>query len=375
MRKKWPGQISNTQLAMTQIHVRAIRKVKQTYNNHQEIDVSGLTVRVIRPNLIDFTWLDDIMFMENTVFPHNISYNSDGAELFSTDVNGSDSGHEQRFSRWEEPLMEYNVAYGVRTMEQLHELKRLFRAVQGQRIGFRFRDPIDYTSSFAIAEEAREPEDITPYDQVIGTGDAVTKDFQLVKSYEYNGQPAMRTIRKPEQGTVVIAANGVQYPDGTYTVDHSTGVVTLGARQTKTVGGTVTMTRVDTTTRTITWDDTSVLAGLIVGDYVQISGFDDVLNRVPESDPWVVQSINDTTKTIKFGVATGSDTSLGVNEAKIGMITITTLEAPPPGWVVTAGYFFHIPVRFTTDRLPIQLETYGVGSANEVKLREIRGDG
>ena len=50
------------------------------------------------------------------VFPNDISYNSVGSTRFATDVIVVDSGDDQRVQRWSQPLMEYDVAYGVRTM-------------------------------------------------------------------------------------------------------------------------------------------------------------------------------------------------------------------------------------------------------------------
>jgi uncharacterized protein (TIGR02217 family) len=46
--------------------------------------------------------------------------------------------------------------------------------------------------------------------------------------------------------------------------------------------------------------------------------------------------------------------------------------APKTGKVLTAGFKFFVPVRFDVDRLPVTLEEYGVGSAGDVKLIEVR---
>ena len=75
--------------------------------------------------------------------------------------------------------MEYDVAYGVRTMEQLMALITFFRAMRGRTYAFNYRDNVDYTSSIPTAFEARAAPAIGPYDQWIGTGDGSTTVFQL----------------------------------------------------------------------------------------------------------------------------------------------------------------------------------------------------
>ncbi len=52
---------------------------------------------------------------------------------------------------------------------------------------------------------------------------------------------------------------------------------------------------------------------------------------------------------------------------------VVTLNTPPSaGQVVTAGYSFHTPVRFDTDRLDVALEAFGAGRCVSIPLIEIR---
>jgi uncharacterized protein (TIGR02217 family) len=336
------------------------------------LDVSMFEVRLLVQNYPDFSWLEDEMFLEDAIFPYDISYESDGAEVFSTRVSTTDSGHDQRIGYWDQPLMEYNVAYGVRTMEQLHALKRLFRVVKGQQHGFRFRDPVDFTSSFAVGVESREPEPITAVDQLIGIGDGSRFSFQLVKTYDAGGEDAVRIIRKPEVGSVLVALDGVTQSSSTYDVDHTTGMVTFTGS-----GGSVTlsdaeMIRGSGRVRSIEWTGSQSFTGIAVNDRVQISGFALRENRITEKEPWRVTNIDNTGKTITFEIPVPYSTVPGVNETAPGDIRIRHVISPGDGVEVTAGYRFHVPVRFQTDRLPIRLETYGIGSATEVKLVEVR---
>ncbi|GFY65257.1 uncharacterized protein TNIN_37591 [Trichonephila inaurata madagascariensis] len=55
-------------------------------------------------------------------FPENISYGSAGGPEFSTDVVTTHNGCEQRNVNWSRARARYNIAYGVRSNEQLTEL-------------------------------------------------------------------------------------------------------------------------------------------------------------------------------------------------------------------------------------------------------------
>lgn len=69
-------------------------------------------------------------------FPENISYGSAGGPEFSTDVVTTHNGCEQRNINWSHARTRYNIAYGVRSNEQLLELITFFHARKGKAIGF-----------------------------------------------------------------------------------------------------------------------------------------------------------------------------------------------------------------------------------------------
>ena len=65
-------------------------------------------------------------------------------------------------------------------------------------------------------------------DQVIGTGDGVQSNFQLIKQYGGAHLPWSREITKPVAGTVLVAVDGVtQVEDTTFAVSATTGVVSF----------------------------------------------------------------------------------------------------------------------------------------------------
>jgi len=121
-------------------------------------------------------------------FPENISYGSTGGPEFSTDVVTTHNGYEQRNINWSHARARYNIAYGVRSNEQLTELITFFNARKGKAIGFRFKDWSDFTAT----------------NQEIGIGDDKKTTFHLIKTYVSGKDKHTRTIKKPVHDTIKI---------------------------------------------------------------------------------------------------------------------------------------------------------------------------
>ena len=302
----------------------------------------------------------------NEVFPKDISFNSIGSTRFQTDVIMVDSGDDQRISRWSAPLMEYDVAYGVRTMEDLHALISFFRAMKGRLYGFLYEDHVDFSSTMAVAIDARAPPAISHLDQIIGTGDGSTKVFQLIKTYAspLGGATQTRLIIKPQTGTVLIAVNNVNASN--FAVDPTTGLVTFSTPHGLSPLNNLTMTGSGTS-----WTINGAAAqlpGFNVGDRIVTNGWLNPLNNYLETDPCYVTSYASDRSTLVFNCANGK----GAAEGSRNGVAIYVHPAPANGLTITAGYLFYVAVRFDTDRLPVSLEEYGIGGANDVKLIEVR---
>lgn len=145
-------------------------------------------------------------------FPPDISYGSSGGPEYTTDIVISTSGHEQRNVNWSQARLRYNVAKGVKTKDQLSSLIAFFRARKGRAYGFRFKDWSDFSAT----------------NEVIGTGNGSTAQFQLVKRYLSGGVQETRTITKPVAGTVSVYKNSVLQTSGV-SVNSTTGIVTFTA--------------------------------------------------------------------------------------------------------------------------------------------------
>lgn len=143
-------------------------------------------------------------------FPPDISYGSSGGPEYTTDLVITASGHEQRNVNWAQARLRYNVAKGVKNAAQLASLIAFFRARKGRAYGFRFKDWSDFKAT----------------GEVLGTGNGVQTQFQLVKRYLSGGVQETRTISKPVAGSVQVFKNAVLQVSGV-SVNHDTGLVSL----------------------------------------------------------------------------------------------------------------------------------------------------
>ena len=149
---------------------------------------------------------DEMGGFHDVRFPVEVGYGAGGGPEFSTTVIGTASGFEQRNINWAEARGRYDAGLGVRSEADLATVTAFFRARRGRAFAFRFRDPFDFTSAAPGAA-------VTALDQRLGTGDGTRTTFSLVKHYGET-EPHTRRITRPVVGTVRVALNGVELPDG-----------------------------------------------------------------------------------------------------------------------------------------------------------------
>jgi uncharacterized protein (TIGR02217 family) len=152
-------------------------------------------------------------------FPTAIAFGATGGPERRTEIVALGSSHEERNSRWADSRRRYDAGYGIRSLDDLHAVIAFFEERRGKLYGFRWRDRIDCKS---CAPEG------TPVaaDQAIGEGDGETTAFQLAKTYGADYAPYVRTVRKPVNGSVLIAVDGTPMVSG-WTCDPATGIVTF----------------------------------------------------------------------------------------------------------------------------------------------------
>ena len=155
-----------------------------------------------------------------TDFPLAVALGASGGPERRTEIVTLTSGREVRNGRWADSRRRYDAASGIKTLADLGAVVAFFEERRGRLYGFRFRDRSDDRSSAPGAV-------IAPFDQLIGTGDGITRCFQLCKTYGAAFAPYARTIEKPVAGSVVVAVAGVPVAAADFAVDASTGLVTL----------------------------------------------------------------------------------------------------------------------------------------------------
>lgn len=134
-------------------------------------------------------------------FPTAIALSSTGGPERRTRIVTLGSGFEERNTPWAQSRRRFDAGYGVRTLDDLHEVIAFFEARRGRLHGFRWKDAADFKSC---------PPSQTPSadDQIIGIGDGAQTTFRLSKTYISGGQSYTRDIAKPVTGSVAIAVDG-----------------------------------------------------------------------------------------------------------------------------------------------------------------------
>ena len=89
--------------------------------------------------------------------------------------------------------------------------------------GFRWKDWSDFKSCKPSA-------DVGFGDQIVGFGDGITTEFQLLKTYASGAAAQARAITKPVAGTVRVGLQGDELQEGVhYSVDAASGIVSFAS--------------------------------------------------------------------------------------------------------------------------------------------------
>jgi uncharacterized protein (TIGR02217 family) len=159
--------------------------------------------QVARDGLTIFGEQQDMDEFADVPFPIAIGQEASVSPSFSTNVVTSVGGQEFRNANWSEARLRFDAGPGVRGERELATLIDFFRARRGRAVGFRFRDPFDFSS-------AAEGAAVTASDQLLGVGDGAKTRFSLRKLYG----DAERRISRPVAGSVRVAVAGVERVSG-----------------------------------------------------------------------------------------------------------------------------------------------------------------
>ena len=152
-------------------------------------------------------------------FPVALSFGSAGGPERRTEIVTLTNGFEERNTPWEHSRRRYDAGIGLRSLADLEAVIAFFEARRGQLYGFRWKDWSDWTSCV----HGRTSD---PTDQRIGTGDGVTRVFQLLKHYEDAAGSYSRPITKPVEGSVRVALDDDEFDSGWH-INSTSGTVTF----------------------------------------------------------------------------------------------------------------------------------------------------
>ncbi|MEL6548782.1 MAG: DUF2460 domain-containing protein [Pseudomonadota bacterium] len=154
-------------------------------------------------------------------FPATLSFGSIGGPERRTEIVALANGFEERNTPWAHSRRRYDAGVAMRSLDDVEELIAFFEARRGQLHGFRWKDWSDYRSVASNRQVAFD-------DQVIGEGDGVRADYQLLKVYRSGQELYERPIQKPVDGSVRVGIGNVEQQDTIdYTVDPATGIVSF----------------------------------------------------------------------------------------------------------------------------------------------------
>jgi len=139
---------------------------------------------------------------DDVLYPFALGRSASVAPEFSTSITVTASGHERRNSLWSDSRLHFDVGPGIRSETELADLIAFFRARRGPARGFRLMDPFDNSSNGMAGTPTR-------LDQLLGLGDGLKADFQLVKLYGGGSEPQVRAITRPRADTLVVSVGGV----------------------------------------------------------------------------------------------------------------------------------------------------------------------
>lgn len=325
--------------------------------------------------------------------PDQIEKGAQGSAAgFNTSILALSSGNEKRNINWSKNRGSWNVAYGIQSKEDMQEVIDFFYCRYGRGFGFRFKDWTDYEiGKLSVMGGVN----VNP--QTIFTGDGVTTAIQINKVYSDGTYSFTRKITKIVAGTLIVYVNGVAAVIVTdYTVDLNTGIITFltppGTRATSVLttsdnpsdGETVTLNgKTYTFQNSLTNADGHVKiaasetltlvnllhainksGGVIGTDYATAT----TTHPTIEATASAAHTMNVRARTAgTAGNALTLADTLGGSDG----FAAATLTGGANG-VVSIQCEFDVPVRFDTDNLTLEAETYAAMAATGIMIAQLK---
>lgn len=141
-----------------------------------------------------------------------------------TTIQVTAGGNENRNQEWEHPLHSFVLPEAIaRDWEVVQSLMHHWRIMAGPFRSWPWRCPLDFASCDLV--RPNQVPTIAMLDQVIGTADGFTEQFQLRKTYTVGAQTYARDIHLPVLSSVLVALDGALVASSDYSVTRPGGVV------------------------------------------------------------------------------------------------------------------------------------------------------
>lgn len=281
--------------------------------------------------------------------PLEIDYGSSFGEQYAVDVIETANGNEYRRLIHPFPKLRTDISYNLREqMSVLDDVLDLYHRCYGKYAGFRVRNLADFSTNGYMGAP-------TAFDQQLAPISAGV--YQLRKEYGDGptisiGKPE-RIIFKPVPGTVLVGIRNPQtgdHPISAWTVDTTTGRVTMAANKSRAITG---ITKGATTVITVGSNT------YVAGDSVHISG----VSGMTQINGMRAEVLSRTATTITVDIAS----TLFSDWTADGVVN----TQPQSGEIVYGGCEFDIPVRWNSDLTGItweNFETLGTGNMEIVEI-------
>lgn len=277
------------------------------------------------------------MSFVDLLFPTNISYGAIGGPAFNTTIHITGSGREYRNANLKYPLGKWDVAHNLRTPAQKDQLIAFFRLMKGRFHTFRYFDWLDNTVAQADGYLGED-----------GIEDG-HQSYQLQKVYTVLSQQAFGRVALPVS-PITVYRDGSPIVTG-FTVDYSTGLVTMDSLSVKTITG---ITKANPAVVT------AVGHGFSTGDKIWIFNVGGMAQ------------INDQLYTIT--VLTGDTFSLnGINSTAFSTYTSggTAGKYPQTGQTLRWSGSFHRLCRFDIDEMKVEINPVDNFSWDAIPIVEV----
>lgn len=315
----------------------------------------------------------------NVRMPENVEQGATGGPGFHTSILELSSGEEQRNIDWSKQRGNWDVGFGLQPKTLANPIIAFFYARRGKGYGFRFKDWSDFQ-----------------LDNDIGTGDAATTVFQIIKRYSSGGVDYDRKITRIVNGTLQVYVDDVLKTVVTdYTVNQDTGLLTLGTPPGTKASGVLTSSANYSDGETVTiGSKVYTLQNTLtnVDGHVKIGGSEaaTILN--------LHHAINHSggVSGTDYAAATTANTQVTATDDGVHALTVTAILSGIAGdaiattetsatasWahptliggvagVVSVVCEFDVPVRFNTDQLVITAQTAEALAISSLPLMELK---